>query len=233
MFENRYANKRVLVTGHTGFKGSWLSVWLLQLGSEVTGLSMPPPTEPSLFNKLGLAERINHIIGDIRDLTTVQSAINASQPDYVFHLAAQPLVRLSYEQPVETNSTNIMGTVNVLEALRLAKKACTAIMITTDKCYENRECIYSYRENDAMGGYDPYSSSKGAAELLIDAYRRSYFSPQTDPSTPFSGVKIASARAGNVIGGGDWASDRLVPDCIRALQNGKSIPVRNKLATRP
>jgi len=226
-FADIYKGKRVLLTGHTGFKGSWMAEWLLSLGAEVTGFALPPPTTPSLFDQLGLAGRLRHIEGDIRDLTAVRAAVLEACPDFVFHLAAQPLVRLSYEQPVETYATNIMGTVNVLEAVRLAGRPCTIVAITTDKCYENREWVNSYREEDAMGGYDPYSSSKGAAELVIASYRRSYF------SAPDSPVKLASARAGNVIGGGDWALDRIVPDCIRAIQRGETIPVRNKVATRP
>lgn len=226
-FSNIYEGKRVLLTGQTGFKGAWLAEWLVQLGAEVTGLALPPATEPALFEQLRLAKRLRHTVGDIRDLPTVQRAVDAAQPDFVFHLAAQPLVRLSYDQPVETYATNVLGTVHVLEAIRLAKRPCTIIAITTDKCYENREWVHSYREEDAVGGYDPYSSSKGAAELVIGAYRRSFF------SAPDSTVHLASARAGNVIGGGDWASDRIVPDCIRALQRGETIPVRNKTATRP
>lgn len=233
MFNDLYRNKRVLLTGHTGFKGSWLAEWLLALGAEVIGLSLPPPTEPALFDQLGLARRLHHRIGDIRDLGTVRSALTAAEPHFVFHLAAQSLVRLSYEQPVETYATNVLGTAHVLEAVRLAKKPCTVVAITTDKCYENREWVHSYREEDALGGYDPYSSSKGAAELVINAYRRSYFNSHTDESAPGSGIRLASARAGNVIGGGDWAPDRIVPDCIRALQRGEAIPVRNKVATRP
>ena len=232
MFNHLYQDKRVLLTGHTGFKGSWLAEWLLTLGAEVTGLALPPPTEPALFNQLGLAQRLRHLTGDIRDLATVRAALAAARPHYVFHLAAQPLVRLAYEQPVETYATNVLGTVSVLEAVRLAKQPCTVIAITTDKCYENREWVHSYREEDPLGGHDPYSSSKGAAELVIQAYRRSYFSLPPE-ATPGSGIRLASARAGNVIGGGDWASDRIVPDCIRALSRGETIPVRNKIATRP
>ncbi len=228
MFNYCYQGKRVLLTGHTGFKGAWLAEWLLGLGANVTGLALPPATEPALFNQLGLVGRLDHRIGDIRDLATVQKVVAECQPDYVFHLAAQALVRLSYEQPVETYATNVLGTAHVLEAVRLAKKTCTVVAITTDKCYENREWVHSYREEDAMGGYDPYSSSKGAAELVISAYRRSFFSAAGGPD-----IRLASARAGNVIGGGDWATDRIVPDCIRALQRGEAIPVRNKVATRP
>lgn len=226
-FAGVYAGKRVLLTGHTGFKGSWLAEWLLALGAEVTGFALPPPTQPSLFAQLGLASRLRHIEGDVRDLAAVRRVVEETAPDFVFHLAAQPLVRLSYEQPVETYATNVMGTVNVLEAVRLAARPCVVVAITTDKCYENKEWVHSYREEDPMGGYDPYSSSKGAAELVIASYRKSYFSASDSP------VKLASVRAGNVIGGGDWALDRIVPDCIRALQRGDPIPVRNKIATRP
>jgi len=229
MFNQAYQGKRVLLTGHTGFKGAWLAEWLLGLGAKVTGLALPPATEPALFDQLGLAGRLDHRIGDIRDLATVRAVVAECQPDYVFHLAAQALVRLSYEQPVETYATNVMGTAHVLEALRLAKKPCTVIAITTDKCYENREWVHSYREEDPMGGYDPYSSSKGAAELVINAYRRSFFSAGAGGPD----IRLASVRAGNVIGGGDWAADRIVPDAVRALETGKPIPVRNPAFTRP
>ncbi len=226
-FGDIYRGKRVLLTGHTGFKGSWLAEWLLALGADVTGLALAPATTPALFDELGLAGRLHHRMGDIRDLSVVRQAVEAAQPDFIFHLAAQPLVRLSYEQPVETYATNVLGTVHVLEAIRLAKQPCVVVAVTTDKCYENKEWVHSYREEDPMGGYDPYSSSKGAAELVVSAYRRSYFSGTDSP------VKLASGRAGNVIGGGDWALDRIVPDCIRALQRDETIPVRNKVATRP
>jgi CDP-glucose 4,6-dehydratase len=229
-FANSYAGKRVLLTGHTGFKGAWLAEWLLALGAEVTGFALPPPTSPSLFSQLGLASRLRHIEGDVRDLAAVRAAFAAARPDFVFHLAAQPLVRLSYDQPTETFAANVMGTANVLEAARLAAdpaRPCAIVAITTDKCYENREWVHSYREEDPMGGYDPYSASKGAAELVIASYRRSFFSAPGHP------VRLASARAGNVIGGGDWALDRIVPDCIRSLVRSESIPVRNKVATRP
>ena len=230
-FGGAYRGRRVLVTGHTGFKGAWLSEWLLALGAEVTGLALAPNTEPALFDQLGLAGRLRHVVGDIRDPGVVQRVVDETAPDFLFHLAAQPLVRLSYDIPVETYATNVMGTVHVMDALRLhvarEGRPVTAVMITTDKCYENREWVHSYREEDPMGGYDPYSSSKGAAEIAIASYRRSYF------SAPTSLVTLASARAGNVIGGGDWALDRIVPDCIRALETGCAIPVRNKVATRP
>lgn len=225
LFSGVFAGKTVLVTGHTGFKGSWLAEWLLLLGAQVHGLSLAPESGPALFDQLGLASRVHHQIGDIRDASLVCRHIQQIQPDFVFHLAAQPLVRLSYKEPVETYATNVMGTVHVLDALRTLEKPCAAVMVTTDKCYENREWLHGYREEDPMGGYDPYSSSKGMAELAIAAYRRSFFAEHP--------VKIASARAGNVIGGGDWAMDRIVPDCIRALQVGAPIGVRNPHATRP
>lgn len=226
-FANIYRGKKVLLTGHTGFKGAWLAEWLVSLGADVTGYSLPPPTDPALFSQLDSASRVRHVEGDVRDLGAVDRVVRAAEPDFVFHLAAQPLVRLSYREPVETYATNVMGTVNVLDAVRRSGRPCVIVAITTDKCYENREWVHGYREEDPMGGFDPYSSSKGAAELVIAAYRRSYF------SQPDSPIRLASARAGNVIGGGDWALDRIVPDCIRALQAGESIPVRNKVATRP
>jgi CDP-glucose 4,6-dehydratase len=226
-FGDIYRGKRVLVTGHTGFKGSWLCEWLLALGADVTGFALPPATTPALFDELGLSSRLKDRRGDIRDLAAVRAAVDAARPDFVFHLAAQPLVRLSYAQPVETYATNIMGTVHLLEAVRLAGIRCAVVVVTTDKCYENTERAHAYREDEPMGGHDPYSSSKGATELVVSAYRRSYFSAADSP------VKLASARAGNVIGGGDWALDRIVPDCIRSLQRGEAIPVRNRHATRP
>jgi CDP-glucose 4,6-dehydratase len=226
-FSEIYRGQRVLVTGDSGFKGSWLTEWLIGLGAEVTGYSLNPPTSPSLFVQLGLADRMRHIHGDVRDQAELAQTVRETMPSFVFHLAAQPIVRTSYAQPVETYATNVMGTVNLLEAVRQAAKPCVVVVITTDKCYENREWVHSYREEDALGGHDPYSSSKGCAELVVSAYRRSFF------SAPDSHVRLASARAGNVIGGGDWAADRIVPDCIRALQSGKSIIVRNRHATRP
>lgn len=223
-----YSGRRVFVTGHTGFKGAWLCEWLLSLGAEVYGFSKDIPTRPSLFTQLRLARRIRlDMRGDIRDRAAVRAAIESVQPDFVFHLAAQPLVRLSYAQPVETFDTNVMGTVHVLDALRGLEKKCSVVLITTDKCYENRETRRPYREDDPMGGYDPYSCSKGCDELVISSYRRSFFGTAASP------VWIASARAGNVIGGGDWAKDRIIPDCFRALQKGAAIPVRNKVSTRP
>jgi CDP-glucose 4,6-dehydratase len=224
-FGGAFAGRRVLVTGHTGFKGAWLSEWLLGLGADVTGIALAPPTEPALFNQLGLADRMTHVIADVRDTAAVAEAMRSGQPDFVFHLAAQSLVRESYEQPVETFATNVMGTINVLEAARCLERPCVVIVVTTDKCYLNREWLYGYREEDALGGRDPYSASKAAAEIATAAWRASFFGK--------SPVRIASGRAGNVIGGGDWARDRIVPDCIRALSAGKPIPVRNSLATRP
>ncbi len=225
LFRGLYTGKRVFVTGHTGFKGSWLCEWLLGLGAEVTGYSLKPPTRPALFEQLGLGRHLHHIIGDIRDLSGLTRAMRKAHPDFVFHLAAQPIVRDAYASPVETFEVNLMGTVHVLEALRPVTHPCAAVFITTDKCYENREWVYGYREDDPLGGHDPYSASKAAVEMAIGSYRRSFF--QSHP------VKIASARAGNVIGGGDWATDRIVPDCIRALAKGQPIPVRNPKATRP
>lgn len=230
MFGKTYSGKKVLVTGHTGFKGSWLTEWLVLLGAEVTGMALEANTEPALFQQLDLGHNIDHNVIDVCDSAAVRELIYRCQPDFVFHLAAQPLVRMSYEIPVETFATNVMGTVHVLQGLRdlqRSGKACAAVMVTTDKCYENKEWLNSYREDDAMGGYDPYSASKGAAEVAIHAMRRSYFGDRESP------VRVASARAGNVIGGGDWALDRIVPDCVRALAKGQPVPVRNKTATRP
>jgi len=224
-FRGAFAGRRALVTGHTGFKGSWLSEWLLGLGAEVGGYALLPPTEPALFEQLGLSGRMDHTVADVRDSEKVAEAVRRSQPDFVFHLAAQPLVRLSYEQPVVTFATNVIGTINVLEAVRTLDSPCVVIVVTTDKCYLNREWLYGYREDDALGGRDPYSASKAAAEIATAAWRSSFFER--------SPVRIATVRAGNVIGGGDWALDRIVPDCMRALQAGKRISVRNRLATRP
>lgn len=225
-FDGAFSGRRVLVTGHTGFKGSWLCEWLLALGADVTGFALPAPTQPSLFEQLDLSRRLRHVLGDVRDAMTVRRVIEETKPDFVFHLAAQPLVRLSYAQPVETYATNVMGTAHVLDALRVAARPAVVVVVTTDKCYENREWVHSYREEDALGGHDPYSSSKGAAELVVSAYRRSFFVAD-------SGIALASARAGNVIGGGDWAQDRIVPDCMRAISTRQTIVVRNKTATRP
>lgn len=215
--------RRVLITGHTGFKGGWLSMWLRMLGAEVTGFSLPAPTEPSLFEQAAIGDMLTHVEGDVRDADAVRRCVRDARPDVIFHLAAQPLVRYSYEHPVETYATNVMGTVHVLEAARQSDSVRAVICVTTDKCYENSEWVWPYRETDPMGGHDPYSSSKGAAEIAIAAYRRSY--PE--------GPKLASVRAGNVIGGGDWAADRLVPDIIRALQAGEPPVIRNPGSIRP
>ncbi|MBJ2172621.1 CDP-glucose 4,6-dehydratase [Aureibaculum sp. A20] len=225
-----YKNKKVLITGHTGFKGSWLSQWLLLLQARVYGYALEAPTNPSLFDQLKLSEEMDSYLNDVRDLKALKSCIDEVKPDIIFHLAAQSLVRDSYEDPINTIETNINGTVNVLEAVRQLDISTTIIVITSDKCYENKEWIHGYRENDAMGGYDPYSMSKGAAELVVSSYRRSFFNPMEYKK---HGVKLASARAGNVIGGGDWAKDRIIPDCMRALQKGEEIIVRNPYATRP
>ena len=220
-----YHGKTVWLSGHTGFKGAWLAHWLVELGANVHGFALEPPTSPALFDQSGLAGRLHHQIGDLRDLKAVKDSILAAQPDFVFHLGAQAIVRYSFDEPVETYATNVMGTIHVMEALRLLTKPCAAVLITTDKCYENREWVHGYREEDPLGGYDPYSSSKAAAEIAIASWRRSFFDGHP--------VRIASVRAGNVIGGGDWAQDRIIPDCIRALQQGQAIPVRNKISTRP
>lgn len=220
-----FADKNVWISGASGFKGSWLAEWLLTLGANVHGLSLPPETTPSLFQQLSLETRIRHTFGDIRDRKVVRESLRQASPDFVFHLAAQPLVRRSYRLPVETWETNVLGTIHVLEALREFTEPCAAIFVTTDKCYENREWYYGYREEDPLGGYDPYSSSKAGAELAIASWRKSFFKGH--------GVRIASARAGNVIGGGDWAEDRIIPDAVRALQADQIIPVRNPTAARP
>ena len=234
MFDNFYNNKRVFLTGHTGFKGSWLAEWLLMLGAEVHGYALDPQPHEILFSQLGLADRLaSDTRADLADQPALGSAIESANPDMVFHLAAQPLVRLSYECPVETFATNVMGTAHLLDAIRLRNQPCAVVCITTDKCYENREWLHAYREEDAMGGHDPYSASKGAAELVIASYRKSFFSSSSTIHNPQSTIRLASARAGNVIGGGDWAMDRIIPDCIRALRKGEKIPVRNKIATRP
>ena len=225
-----WSGRRVLLTGHTGFKGSWLALWLLELGAQVTGLALPPDGEPNLFGQLGLAERLDHRIGDIRDADLLKQLVLETRPEVVLHLAAQPLVRLSYQEPAATWATNVMGTIHLLEALRTLDQPCTAVLITTDKVYLNNEWIYGYRENDPLGGHDPYSSSKAAAEIAIASWRAS-FCGTLPHQTPH--LRVASARAGNVIGGGDWALDRIVPDAMRALGRGETIGVRNPGATRP
>ena len=227
IFDGFFKNKKVLVTGHTGFKGSWLSIWLRELGAEVVGYALDPYTKYDNFVVTDLENRITDIRGDVRDYDKVINTFNEHNPEIVFHLAAQPLVKLSYEKPRETYETNVMGTVNVLEAARKNKSTQVFINITSDKCYENKEWIWGYRENDTMGGYDPYSSSKGCSELITSAYMRSFFVNSTN------NIGIASVRAGNVIGGGDWAKDRLIPDCISSIKIGKPILIRNPKSTRP
>lgn len=225
-----WASKRVLITGHTGFKGSWLSLWLQSMGADLAGFALEPPTSPSLFVEGRVQEGLTHFIGDIRDLEKLQSAISKFKPEIIFHLAAQPLVRRSYADPVETYSTNVMGTVNLLEAVRQCQGVRAVVNVTSDKCYTNREWVWGYRENDAMGGYDPYSSSKGCAELVGAAYTTSFFNPADYHR---HGVALASARAGNVIGGGDWAQDRLIPDIVQSFADGKALTIRNPNAIRP
>lgn len=226
-----WKGKRVLLTGHTGFKGSWLSLWLQSMGAQVVGYALAPPTNPSLFEVAGVAKGMTSIIGDIRDLEHLRAVFAEHQPEIVIHMAAQPLVRYSYIEPVETYSTNVMGTVNLLEAVRSTASVKAVVNVTTDKCYENREWAWGYRENEPMGGYDPYSSSKGCAELVTAAYRNSYFNPSTINNKPSPAV--ATARAGNVIGGGDWAEDRLIPDIMRAITDGRPVNIRNPHAIRP
>lgn len=221
-----WKGKRVLVTGHTGFKGAWLSAILTSWGSQVKGISLEPPTKPNMFSELDLEKVLVHQILDIRNYNELKKSIIAFNPEIVLHLAAQPLVRYSYDFPLETYETNVMGTANVLEALRSVPAVRSIVIVTTDKCYENREWDWGYRENDPMGGYDPYSSSKGCAELVTAAFRQSFYQNRHD-------VGLASARAGNVIGGGDWASDRLVPDLIQALNNERKVEIRSPLSIRP
>jgi CDP-glucose 4,6-dehydratase len=220
-----WSGRRVLVTGHTGFKGSWLSLWLHAMGAKVTGFALPPPSDPSLFEAARIGDLIDHVEGDIRDLTAVRAAVEKARPEVIFHLAAQPLVRLSYAEPVETYATNVMGTVHLLEAARQVPGVRAIVCVTSDKCYENREWVWPYRESDPMGGHDPYSSSKGCAELVAAAWRKSFFA-DGDPA-------LATVRAGNVIGGGDWAADRLVPDLIRAFEAGAAPLIRSPEAVRP
>lgn len=230
LLNNIYKNKTVLVTGHTGFKGSWLSIWLLQLGAKVIGYGLDPKNEKDNFVLTHLSDKMVDIRGDIRDYKKLKEVFDKYNPDIVFHLAAQPLVRESYMQPVYTYETNVMGTINVLECIRQTANTKVGILITTDKCYENKEQIWGYRENDPMGGYDPYSSSKAAAEIAIASWRQSFMNPnQYDKH----GKAIASVRAGNVIGGGDWAKDRIIPDCIRALEANTPIYIRSPKAIRP
>lgn len=231
IFNKFYQGKRVLVTGHTGFKGSWLAIWLHELGAEVIGVAKDPFTEHDNYVLSGIGDKIKaDLRADIRDIEKMKEIFSEYQPEIVFHLAAQPLVRLSYDIPVETYETNVMGTINIMEAIRCTDSVKVGVMITTDKCYENKEQIWGYRENEPMGGYDPYSSSKGAAEIAISSWRRSFFNPKDYDK---HGKSIASVRAGNVIGGGDWALDRIIPDCIKALESGKAIEIRSPKAIRP
>jgi CDP-glucose 4,6-dehydratase len=221
-----FANKKILITGHTGFKGSWLSLWLSRLGADVYGYAMAPPTSPAMFDLCDLANCMDHMIGDIRDKDLLKARVAAVRPDIVLHLAAQPIVRMSYTDPLDTLSTNVMGTANLLEAIRSLDTPCAVVVVTSDKCYENNNWVWGYRETDPMGGHDPYSMSKGATELVVSSWRNSYFGKD-------SLVKLASARAGNVIGGGDWAQDRIVPDCIRAFGQGEIVELRSPNSTRP
>lgn len=231
LFENFFKGKRVLVTGHTGFKGSWLSIWLHELGAEVVGVSLDPYSERDNFVLSGIGHKIRaDIRADIRDGQMMKSIFAEYKPEIVFHLAAQPLVRLSYEQPVETYETNVMGTINILEGIRFTDSVKVGVMITTDKCYDNKEQLRGYKEDDPFGGYDPYSSSKGACEIAIQSWRRSFFNPEHFEK---HGKSIASVRAGNVIGGGDWSLDRIIPDCIRALETDKLIEIRSPKSVRP
>lgn len=220
-----WRGKRVFLTGHTGFKGSWVALWLHGMGARVQGFALAPPTHPSLFAEARVGELIGHAVGDIRDLAKIQQAVREFQPEIVIHMAAQPLVRLSYQEPVLTYATNVLGTAHVLESVRHTPSVRVVVNVTTDKCYENREWVWGYREDEPMGGHDPYSSSKGCAELVASAYRRSYFADGR--------VALGSVRAGNVIGGGDWADDRLVPDILRAFDAGRPVVIRNPVSTRP
>lgn len=225
LFGGIYKNRRVLVTGHTGFKGSWLCTWLLELGADVIGYALHPNTTPSMFECCELENKMKSLIGDVRDLKALADSILTYQPEIIFHLAAQPLVRESYQDPKRTYETNVLGTLNVYEAARQCQSVQAIVCVTTDKCYENKEWVYSYREIDRLGGYDPYSSSKACVELLTNSYRQSFFYEE--------GISVASARAGNVIGGGDWSIDRLIPDAIRSITKHQPIILRNPLAIRP
>lgn len=227
MLNKNYQGKKVLVTGHTGFKGSWLTAWLLKLGAKVCGLSDQIPTNPSMFVELGLDQKIEHYFCDIRDFKRVSKILTEFAPDYVFHLAAQPIVSVSYEDPLSTISTNVMGTAVLLEALRLWNQPCNVVVITSDKCYENVEWVFGYKETDHLGGKDIYSGSKGAAEVIFHAYYNSFF------KNPKNKIRLATGRAGNVIGGGDWAKDRIVVDCMKNWADGKIVELRSPEATRP
>jgi CDP-glucose 4,6-dehydratase len=230
MNQKFWNGKRVFMTGHTGFKGSWLSLWLQSLGAEVTGFALAPPTSPSLFEVANVAVDMKSVIGDIRDFDTLQKALLLANPEVVIHMAAQPLVRYSYANPIETYATNVMGSVHLLESVRQTKSVKAVVNVTSDKCYQNNEWVWGYREDEPLGGYDPYSNSKGCSELVTSAYRSSYFNPNNFNQ---HGVALASARAGNVIGGGDWAGDRLVPDFVRSIVAGETVIIRNPHAIRP
>ena len=225
-----WEKRKVFLTGHTGFKGSWLSLWLEQLGAVTRGFALAPPTEPSLFAAANVARGMESIEGNICDLRALQGALHGFQPEVVLHLAAQPLVRASYQDPVGTYAANVLGTANLLEAVRGCDSVRAVVIITTDKCYENKEWLWAYRENDRLGGHDPYSSSKACAELVVASYRNSFFAPERHAQ---HGVALASARAGNVIGGGDWAQDRLIPDIMRGFARGETVRIRNPRAVRP
>jgi CDP-glucose 4,6-dehydratase len=222
-----YAGKRVLVTGHTGFKGSWLTTWLSKLGAKTLGYALPPPTNPDMFSLCGLSSHVEHVLGDVRDYERLSSHVERFQPDAVFHLAAQSIVRRSYHEPMETLATNVIGAANILQSLRALKHPCAVVIVTSDKCYENTNSIWGYKEADPLGGCDPYSMSKAAAEMVVSSWRKTYFG---EPENP---LKVATARAGNVIGGGDWAQDRVVVDAIAALSAQRSIGIRNPEASRP
>lgn len=227
MFKKVYKNKKVLITGNTGFKGAWLSLWLKQLDAEVYGISDKIPSNPSLFEIANLENEVNHYFADIRNLEQVSKIINKISPDFIFHLAAQPIVKLSYDDPIDTMSSNIMGTANILESLRKSDFECTAIMITSDKCYDNVEWEWGYKETDPLGGKDPYSASKGAAEIIIKSYYESFFKSDSPR------IKVSAVRAGNVIGGADWAANRLVPDMFRSWSEGNTVSIRSPYSTRP
>lgn len=227
MFGDIYCGKKVLVTGNTGFKGSWLCTWLIALGADVYGISKDIPTNPSMFQELGLANKMKHYMADVRDLEVLNNIFNEIEPDFVFHLAAQPIVSLSYKDPLNTITSNVIGTANVLEVLRHLTNPCIAVIITSDKCYDNVEWIWGYKETDNVGGKDIYSGSKGAAEIIFKSYFHSFFKKDDCP------VQIATARAGNVIGGGDWAFDRIIPDCMRSWSEGQTVEIRSPKSTRP
>ena len=230
IFEDLFKNRTVFVTGHTGFIGSWLTQWLCDLGAKVVGYSLKPPTNPSLFEDINLEKKLIHIIGNVNDQNKLQQTLQEHSPEFIFHLAAQPLVKISYDQPVETIQTNVIGTTNLLESIKKISSVKVCVVVTSDKCYENKEINYAYKETDALGGYDPYSASKAAAEIVTSSYRNSFFNPNNFAE---HGVSLSTSRIGNVIGGGDWAKDRLVPDIVRSLSTNNEIHIRNPTAVRP